>query len=247
MNLYYIHLGLDYDTYSSLDNDIRFYFQKRTNFIDDYFSKAIRKIKFKTDGTFNMISVSVNEYEISPTSIVPFDVLNVNLPFNRVEYEELNEIDECHYYLKLLEQGFLKASEFKTIPLESLLNLINEFKSNHFRNEWLHKSKRFKKDDLEIILKCLFTINHFQLIITINQISTKLELVKGIIISTETGVSIHEGMYKDIIVTDKDIIITDKTDSPRIIIIKDDVFTRKLNFTITGDEEIKKILSFDYK
>ena len=68
-------------------------------------------------------------------------------------------------------------------------------------------------------------------------------MVKGVLIQTEVGVSIHEGMYKDIII-DNEIIITDSTDSPRIVIKKTDVFRRKLNFKINGGVKINKILSF---
>jgi hypothetical protein len=244
MNLYYIAVGLDYYEYIENQNELRYEFQQRTDFISDYFSKAIRKLKFKTDGTFKMISIEANESKIKPCSIVPVDVLKVELLFDRKRYEKIRGTKDCSYYLEILEQGFKSASTFKPIPLETLLNLIEEFKANDCKNEWLHKKRRFKEEDLEVILTCEFTTNYFQLVATINQISTKKELVKGVVIRTETGVSIHEGMYKDVIVKNDEIIITDKSDSPRIIIKKDNVFKGKLNFIITGDEEIKKILSF---
>lgn len=244
MNLYYIHLGLDYNAYISINNELRYEFQQRTDFISDYFSKAIRKHKFKTDGTFNMISIAPTEFEIKPSSIVPFEVLGVYLSFDKSRYEKIRGTEDCSYYLELLERGFRKASEFKPIPLDTLLSLIEEFKKGNCKNEWLHKKKRFKEDDLEVILTCEFTTNYFQLIATINQISTKKELVKGVIIRTEVGVSIHQGMYKDIII-DKDIIITDSSDSPRIIIDKEKIFAGKLDFEIRGDKKIKEILSYE--
>lgn len=244
MNLSYIHIGLDYDDYSEMNNDLRYEFQKHTNFIDDFLSTAIRKYKIKTDGTFNMISVSPTEFQIKPTSIVPLDTLKVNLPLKKARYEKMKGKQDFSYYLELLEEGFRKASEFKPIPLETLLGLINEFKAGGCKNEWVHKRKRFKEQDIEIVLKCEFTTNYFQLEVKINQLSTKKELAKGIIIRTEVGVSIHQGMYKDIIV-DKNIIITDSSDSPRIIINKKKIFEGKLDFQIKGDREIQKILSYD--
>ena len=245
MNLYYIHLGLDYYDYIERNNDLRYEFQKHTNFIDDYFSKAIRKYKFKTDGTYKMIAISPTEFDVKLNRIVPTDVLDVNLPFDRNRYEKIKGTEDCSYYLELLEQGFKKASEYKSIPLDILLNLIKKNKKDDCKNEWLHKKKRFKEDDLEVILICEFTTNYFELKANINQVSTKKELIRGVLIRTEVGVSIHEGMYKDILIKDDEIIITDKSDSPRIIIKKDDVFKGKLNYIITGDEEIKKMLSFE--
>lgn len=245
MYLRYIHLGLDYSDYIENDNKLRFEFQKHTNFIDDYFSKSIRKNKYKTDGTYNMLSVSATEFDIKPTKLEGFgDVIGVNLPFDRNRYEKIKGTSDCSYYLELLEQGFEKASEFREVPLEILLGIIKEFNLGGCKNEWLHKKKRFKEDDLEVTLTCQFTTNYFQLVITINRISTKKELISGVIIRTEVGVSIHEGMYKDIVIVGNEIIITDKTDSPRIRINKTKVFDELLDYVIMGDKEIVEILSY---
>lgn len=244
MNLNYILLGLDYNTYINIDNELRYEFQQRTNFINDFFSKAIRKYKFETDGSFNMINVSLTEFEITPTLIVPSNVLQVYLTFDRKEYEKIKKTEDCNYYLELLAKGFRRAYAFKSIPLEILLNLIEEFKKGGCKNEWLHKKKKFKEYDLEVVLTCEFTTNYFQLWVSVNQLSTKTNLIRDIIIRTETGVSIHEGMFKNILI-DKDIIITDKSDSPRIIINKEAVFDGKLEFTVNGDTEMKKILSYE--
>jgi len=192
-----------------------------------------------------MISVSLTEYEIKPTKLQGFgDVIGVNLPFDRNRYEQIKGTSDSSYYLELLEKGFKKASQYKEIPLETLLSIVKEFKDRGCKNEWLHKKKRFKEDDLEVILTCEFTTNYFQLVITINQISTKKELVSGVLIRTEVGVSIHEGMYKDVLIKNDEILITDKSDSPRIRINKTKVFEGVLDYVVMGDKEIVEILSY---
>lgn len=244
MNLRYITLGLDYDTYIKIDNKLRYDFQCHTRFISYYFSKAIRKYKFDTKGTFNMVSIALlPENKLEPTKITGLNVLKTYLPFDEKRYEEIKGTEDCSYYLELLEQGFKKAYEFKPIPLDTLLILIDEFKKGGCKNEWLHKKKRFKDDDLEVILTCEFTTNYFQLIATINQISTKKLLVKGIVIKTEPDEVLFDKMFKDIYIDDN-IIITDSSDSPRIIIDKNKIFAGKLNFEIQGDKEIQEILSY---
>lgn len=246
MNLNYISLELEYDMYAKLDNDYRYQFQSHTRYISNYFSKIIRKKRYKTDSTFNMISIDLVESELrdlNPPMIVPFDVLKVEIPFDKKRYEKIKGSKDCSYYLELLEQGFMKASEFKPIPLDILLDIIENFKDNGCKNIWLHKKKRFKDVDLEIVLTCEFTTNYFQLIVTINQISTKKELVKGVILRTEPDEVVFEGMFKDIKV-DKEIIITDSTDSTIVIINKENVFKGYLSYVIIGDEEIKNMLSY---
>lgn len=193
-------------------------FSYHTRFISNYFSKAIRKYKCTTDGTFNMISVegAVNYKEIP--KIKGFDALSVPISFDQKRYGQIKGTEDSSYYLELLEQGFKKASEFKSIPLDTLLSLIDEFKKCGCKNEWLHKKKRFKEEDLEVILTCEFTTNYFQLIATINQISTKKELVKGIAIKTKPDEIHFDKMFKDILIHENFIVITDASDSARVLI-----------------------------
>lgn len=244
MILNYVSIGLDYFYYVESQNELRYEFQKRTNFINDFFSKAVRKLKFKTDGTFNMISIELTEDVIANCSIVPLHALKVELPFDRKRFEDFKDTDICDYYLEILEQGFNKASTLKNIPLKPLLDSVKIFKQKGCKNEWLHKKKRFKKEDLEVILTCMFTTNYFQLVASFIHISNKRELVNGILIKTEAGVSIHEGTYKDVLIED-DIIITDKTNNPIILINKEKIFEGVLDFSIIGDEAIREILSYE--
>lgn len=238
-------------------------FAYHTRFISNYFSKAIRKYKYTTDGTFNMISVegAVNYKEIP--KIKGFDALSVPISFDQNRYEQIKGTEDCSYYLELLEQGFKKASEFKPIPLDTLLSLIDEFKNGGCKNEWLHKKKRFKEEDLEVVLTCEFTTNYFQLIATINQISTKKELVKGIAIKTKPDEIHFDKMFKDILIHENFIVITDASDSARVLINVEDAkkgFFNKMfapyiyNEDYTQEENLKseathnevvRILSYD--
>ncbi len=80
--------------------------------------------------------------------------------------------------------------------------------------------------------------------LSITKLSTKENLLKEVIIRTKAGVSIHEGMFKDITVGD-DIIITDKSNEPRVIIDRKALFDKRLLFKINGSPEIKQILSYE--
>jgi hypothetical protein len=80
--------------------------------------------------------------------------------------------------------------------------------------------------------------------LTVNKITTNELLINGVVMRTEAGASIHEGMFKNIII-ENDIIVTDKSDSPRIIINRKAVLDKELVFEINGDSEIKEILSYE--
>jgi hypothetical protein len=232
MTLRYITLGLDYNTYIKTDNQLRYEFQSHTRFLSNYFSRAIRKYKFDTNGAYNMISIALlpcDNLEF-PIAIVG-DVLRVNLTFKKEKYDQLKGSEDCSYYLELLEEGFRKVSSFKPIPLDILLNLIEEFKLGGCKNIWLHKKKSFKEYDLEIVLTCEFTTNYFELLVIINQISSKKELIRGIAIRTQPDEIYFDKMFKDILIHNNFIVITDASNSERILIdlleIKKGFFNRK--------------------
>ncbi|WP_343321135.1 hypothetical protein [Sphingobacterium multivorum] len=111
------------------------------------------------------------------------------------------------------------------------MKLLYDFKEGEYKNEWIHKKKRFKDIDLEIVLRCEFTSSYFQLITMVSQISTKEKLVEGIAMRTEPDEVLFDKMFKDILVDDKSIIITDSSDSPRVLIdlkdVKRGVFNKK--------------------
>lgn len=245
MTLRYILLELDYDTYIVTDNDLRYEFLLHTRYISNWFSKAIRRHKIDTNGIFKMISIDLlPKNQLKPTRIVALDVLSTYLPFDRHRYEKIKGTADCSYYLEMLEQGFKKAALFRPIPLEILLNLIEEFKNTGCKNEWIHKKKRFTEDDMLIILTCEFTTNYFQLVIAVNRISTKTELVRGPIIKTEPDEIVFEKTFKDVYV-DEHIVITDSLDRPRIIIDKKKAIAGELCFDILQEDkcDYKEILS----
>lgn len=244
MNLRYINIGLDYDTYIEKNNDLRYSFQLSTRFISNFLSREIRKFKFQTDGTFNMISVSLLEERLMDTRIVASNVLECYVLFDPSKYNNVKGTNNCKYYLDLYKEGFIKASEFKSVPLDLLLKLLKEFEENQCKNEWLHKKSKFKNHNLEVELLCEFTTDYFQLVIAITQLSTKEKIVRQPIMKTEPDEVLFDKMFKDILIDKNRLIITDKSDSPRITIDIDSLYSGKLEYEVQGDKELKKILSY---
>lgn len=242
MNLWYVNIWLNPEI--GYEDEYRYEFTLHTRFISNYLSKQIRKYKFATDGTFNMISVSPKPDAVSECKIVPDAALTADVIFNRERYEQIKGTPNCEYYLELLEDGFKKAKKFKEIPLDTLLNLINDFRNNDYKNEWEHKKKRFKKQDVEVTLNCFFTTLDFSLIATINKISTKETLCSRVVIRTEPDEIYFAKMFKDILIDKGNILITDASDSPRILINLKAALNKKLVFKLRGARKIKELLSY---
>ncbi len=225
MKLRYIALYLD-DKPFGIDFSSEFGY--RTGFISNYFSKQIRKINFETDGSFNMICAELTPNVPKGCAIVPDRALNAEVPFDKERYERIRSSGDCEYYLEMLEEGFRKAAKFKKIPLEALLSLVNEFRQNGCKNEWLHKKKRFKEFDIEVALNCYFTTLDFKLIATIKRISTKEELCSGVVLRTKPDEIFFDKEFKDILMDEKRIIITDFIDHPRILIDLKEAMNKEL-------------------
>lgn len=214
MNLWYIAIGLDDKSFSTDESSE---FGYRTSYISNYLSKQIRRARFKTDGTFQMVYVEATD-KPGECAIVPDRALTAQVSFDKERYEQIKGTAYCEFYLGILEKGFAKAAEFKKIPLETLLNHVDEFRKSGCRNEWLHKKKRFREADIEVVLSCFFTTIDFRLVATVNRISTKEGLCSGTILRTFPDEIHFDHMFKDILVDDKNIIVTDFLDRPNILI-----------------------------
>jgi hypothetical protein len=203
---------MDYD--SGYQDPFRDNFNLHSRFISNYLSVQIRKLKYATDGTFNMLSIvpTINIKHLC--RMVGEKALHASISFNRDAYEQMNDIEKYEYYLKLLEDGYRICTQFKNIPLTDLLKLHDDFRQNNYKNEWLHKQKRFKEYGLSISLNCYFTSTDFRLVMTVYDLVSKKELISGEIIRTLPDEVCFAHLFKDIKMENQDIIITEFLDRP---------------------------------
>ncbi len=230
MKIRYIFLHMDAD--SGFDEEFRVAFNSDCRFIGNYLSRQVRRIKYSTDGSFNTISVSPSKDIIFKHRIVGEKALQVRIPFDTELYKSMSIQERFDYYLKLLEEGYQLAHQFKTLPIDELVNLDNSLRSNGFTNKWLHKRKIFKEYNLSVSLICEFSAIDFQLRIQIETLKGKGELVSGLIFRTAPyEVSFHP-LFKDIITENQNLIITEYFDRPKVILSLADIFNKNLTFQI---------------
>ena len=256
MNLRYINLWIGPE--SGYNEDYRYEFKLHTRFISHFLSTQIRKLKFQTDGTFNMISIAPTPKETTNCSIVPLDCLKVEIPFNQEKYEKVKQTYNFSYYFELLEKGFKEAANYKDIPLKELLGIIEEFKKNGAKNEWIFKKKTFKEQGIVISLNCYFTTLDFKLVMSIRSIQSKEVLCTGTIIRTMPDEIYFDGAFKDIIIKKDKIIVTDSSGYDRVIVDLDAALNKRFKFNLAeypfddndkeamkNHVEVNKMLSYD--
>lgn len=233
MDLRYIALHINYD--SGFVDPFRDNFNLHSRFISNYLSVQVRKLKFKTDNTFRMICVTPSIKSLYQYQKIVNNVLDVHIPFDKEKYDQLKEIEKYEYYLHLLEEGYNICSKHKNIPLSGLLSLHKQFRDGGYKNEWLHKKKRFKELNLEVILYCYFTSKDFRLKITINNLKTKEELISGFVIRTLPDEVCFQPLFKDVVIIDNILGITDSHDYPRFTFKLEDIYSNKFRFEINYD------------
>lgn len=241
MKLSYIALGIDDMSLGIEGKRPRIAYASefgyRTNFINNFLSRSIRKARFKTDGTFRMLSVRLSCRPEPKCKIVPPDVLQIELLIDRARYETTKAAGSCDFFLDMLDEGFHKAAKCKDVPLQELLQLVGEFRTNGCKNEWLHKKKRFKDYDIEVSLNCSFTTLDFKLVATIKRLSTKEVLCSGVVLQTEPDELCFDKEFKDILIDGRNIVITDFLDRPNILINLDRATEKTLTFVKLSNQE----------
>jgi len=224
---------MDYD--SGYQEPFRDNFNLNSRFISNYLSIQIRKLKTETDGAFNMISIIPTIDIKDSCKIVGEKALRARVSFNRDAYERMGEIEKYEYYLQLLEEGYKVCAKHKKIPLEQLLKLHQDFRNNGYKNEWLHKKKKFKEQGIEVTLNCFFTSFDFQLVMSVSDIKSKTELVSGTVIRTLSNEVCFAHLFKDVIVENDKIFITNSHDEPKFMFDVTDIRNKKFMFEILDD------------
>lgn len=217
---------------SGYNDPFRDDFNLHSRFISNYLSVQIRKLKFLTDGTFNMIAVSPTLDVKHVCRIVGEKALDASIFFNRREYEKLTEIEKYECYLDLLQKGYSICSQYKNIPLEPLLKLHQDFRDNNYKNEWLHKKRKFKEVGIEVDLYCYFTSHYFELEIIVYDIKNKEILISGTVIRTLPNEVCFDYLFKDIVINDDYLSITSFNNKPKFSFLLDDIHRKKFSFEV---------------
>lgn len=233
MKLRYITLHIDSD--SNYQNSFSYSFNDHSRFISNYLSIQVRKLKYETDGTFNMIAISPSKNIKHICRIVGDNALQIRIKFDGESYEQMSEIEKYEYYLHLIEEGYRIASKYKSIPLDELIKMNDEFRNNEYKNEWVHKKKRFKEFGIDVSLDCSFTSQIFQLKLSAMHIKSKAVIVSGIVFTTEPDEVCYQPLFKKLTSDGQHIIITDFLDKPKYMFRVSDILNGIFNCQISKE------------
>lgn len=219
MKLRYVALNIEPRQYSGFFNEqFIFEFNKSTEFIRNYISKAIRKFNYQTDGTFNMLLINPCEENGGCNILRAFSILQIRLvvlPDEVESYLKMTDLTaKYEYYLSLLERGYQQANIFRPIPIKELLAIHQQFRKQGYKNEWLFKKVRIAPYNMILYFKCYFTISEFRLELEAYDIKTKNLMSTGIIKKTFPDELYFAKSFKKIIIENNMLTILDFLSKP---------------------------------
>lgn len=162
MKLRYIGLSLDRRMEEIKGTIYASHFDYHVYFIYYCLSKKVRQLKFETDGTYMQVFIMVGS-KSSYTMIekVPYESLDVYIPFDPDRYENGDRNRRCKYYMELLRTGLIKAAEVKPIPYEEIMGFADELAANGYVYEWNFRSVMIREYGLRVKFVCRLDTDAF--------------------------------------------------------------------------------------
>lgn len=196
--------------FECMNKDINYAYavKKRAKFITNYINRnCLSKIKYKSND-FNIIVIYLTENIIEP--YIVNNGLVVPILFDSNRYNKIISTENYfeYYYEKIKETFEIIKGKYET-PENNIIQILNELKTNDYKNKWTHKIKTVKNLKLYTSLDCELTINEFILALKINK--NDKELLNEIILKTDPDEVAFEYKFKDIIIEDEAVIITEKS------------------------------------
>ncbi|MDO4970827.1 MAG: hypothetical protein Q4E41_01875 [Bacteroidales bacterium] len=214
MKLYYFEILLDYDTFSVLDNDLRYEFQCRVDFINHYLTKAVRCKKIDVGNCNGLYITLLPGGETKQPKQVDKD-LRIYLPFHIEDYQKAKQNNDISYYLDIIRRGMYKFSEIQNVPVTGMLDIVDEFEKNNYQNKWLLKRRTFREVGLTLELHCELTTDYYQVTTIVKDLKKNI-LCQGLVLKTLSCMYVYTGLVKDIVLVGNSIFIIDKNDYRRI-------------------------------
>lgn len=182
-------------------------FRDQSRSICNYLERAIKPVKFNSDGFKRICFIGSGSPEIR-CYINSSKVLIVEVKFDKSEYFSISDHELNGYFKRLIENGINKCGDEYLIPKNELLTALAEFESNGWLNEWQFKKNTFKEYGIECVLDCKLTTSEFSLFLNVSNKSGMIW--SDCVLKTVPDEIVFVPKFKDIRIEDEKLIVVDK-------------------------------------
>jgi len=138
-------------------------FRDQSRSVCNFLERHLSAEKFETVG-FKKICFVGTKHTMQEVYVNSSGALIVPVTMDEVAYKNCVTADELNeFFISLLLNGLATAIKHIALPVALFKDTLDEFRRNHFKNEWVFKSKKIKNPACTCVLECRLTIDFFLL------------------------------------------------------------------------------------
>lgn len=142
-------------------DDIIHPFRDQSRSICNFLERSLSAEKFETPN-FKKICFIGTSQAAGEAYVNSSGVLIVNVTLDTERYKKCTSTSELNeLFIELLLEGLEKGVKHTALPDGLLKSAIDDFRRNHYKNEWTFKQKKIKGTDYTCALECHLTIDCF--------------------------------------------------------------------------------------
>ncbi|AOR61172.1 hypothetical protein [Pectobacterium parmentieri] len=187
--------------------EITYPFKELTRSLCNYLGRKVKEARCETAG-FNRVCFVGRKEPSGEAYVNSSNVLGVEIFIDEDEYLNTTKEKLNKYFSKLIMDGLDKVDDKYSLPKDVIVNAISDFECSGFINEWVHKKKVFKKQNLVCSLICNHSINDFQLSLKVMRAGDVV--FNEVILVTPPDELAYHYKFKDILMDDDEVIVTTK-------------------------------------
>ncbi len=199
----YLHLD-DYE------RELRSEFLFRSCYVSNFVTRRVRELGFKTDG-FKGVLVQGRATDCPPLISSEHNLI-VPVPFDRARYGSLGPSEHHEFFTGMMVDGLEKGARHHRIPLAELQAAIEEFRSEGYKNEWMHQKKLLRPLGVHASLLCRLDTHNFTLTLKLER--KGVTLFEQQILETLPDELIFAHRFKDVVAEGDAVVVKDTFGAP---------------------------------
>lgn len=207
MKIRHIHMLLDTDNPDDHFRKIASDFGFSSRYFTQYIERGIRAQKIESELWNGIYVKSVGKIYQSPR--IEDKGLVCPVDFNLRGYES-STADKSEFFIKMMLDGIMGVPVKYNVPVDSIVQLIEDFRAGGYVNEWLHKRKLLRPHKVHAYLLCSMNTNFFSLRLEIRR-KEKVLFGKNILKTEPDEIFFHH-KFKDFVLDGNLLKIVDRFD-----------------------------------
>ncbi|AYH20923.1 hypothetical protein C5E22_22180 [Pectobacterium parmentieri] len=188
--------------------EIVYPFKEQSRSICNFLERKIKDLKYNSKG-FRSVCFVGKRHPSKDFFVNSSNVLNVDIYIDESRYKSTTIYCLNSYFIEIIKSGLDKCGDI--LPIAEITSALNEFENSGYVNEWVHKKRFFKNQNITCSLVCNHSIKDFRLSLKIMRADDVI--FNEVILITPPDELAYHYKFKDIIIDNDEVIVTTKLHS----------------------------------